>query len=48
MFVYVTSDDLHAALADIDEGREVDWVAMDGTPVTLRVVKSDNQEGVNG
>lgn len=45
MIVYVTCDDLHAALADIDEGRDVEWTAADGTRVTLRVAKGGETEG---
>lgn len=33
--VHVITDDLLAALADIDEGREVEWVADDGSTVVL-------------
>lgn len=42
MIIYVTADDLHAAVADIEEGREVEWVAADGSPVTLRLAKNDD------
>ncbi|MFE0472613.1 hypothetical protein ACFW2V_13460 [Streptomyces sp. NPDC058947] len=40
MVIYVSTDDLHAAMADVDEGREVEWTADDGTKVTLRPAKS--------
>lgn len=40
--VYVTTDDLHAAIADIDEGREVTWEAEGGISVTLRTAKSED------
>lgn len=42
VIIYVSADDLHAAIADIDEGREVEWVAADGSPVTLRPAKNDD------
>lgn len=44
MIVHVTPDDLFAAAADMDEGREVDWLASDGTKITLRPVVS-NEDG---
>lgn len=44
MIVYVSADDLFAAAADIDEGREVEWLAADGTTVTLRVAREGDGE----
>jgi hypothetical protein len=44
MIVYVSTDDLFAAAADISEGREVEWMAEDGTTVTLRVARTESGE----